>query len=61
MTKVVALVDGQLTEVDVQTQGGGETTVLKVDNGNASTTFPEYVLRLDFGNNGASINPTGTP
>lgn len=60
MTKVVALVDGNLTEVDVQAQGG-ETTVLKIDNGSASTTFTDYLLRLDFGINGASINPTGTP
>lgn len=40
---------------------GEQTTVLKIDNGTASTVFPDYLLRLDFGTNGASINPTGTP
>lgn len=38
----------------------GQTTVLKVDGGQAATQFPEYVLRLDFGTNGASINPSGS-
>jgi hypothetical protein len=36
-------------------------TVLKIDGGSAATTFPQYLLRLDFGQNGSSINPTGTP
>lgn len=58
--KVVALVEGKLTEVELQNQNT-ETTVLKIDNGNASTVFQDYVLRLDFGKNGANINPTGTP
>lgn len=40
---------------------GGEVTVLKVDGGQAATTFPDYLLRLDFGSGGASINPGGTP
>jgi hypothetical protein len=40
---------------------GGETTVLKIDGGLANTTFPDYLIRLDFGNNGSTINPTGTP
>lgn len=41
-------------EPSVQTQ-------LNIDGGNASTTFGDYLLRLDFGANGATINPTGTP
>lgn len=36
-------------------------TELRVDNGNASTTFNNYLLRLDFGQGGANINPQGTP
>lgn len=36
-------------------------TVLKVDGGAANTTFPQYLLRLDFGQNGSTINPTGAP
>lgn len=55
---VLALVDGVVTEVLVQ---AGSTTVLKVDGGAANTTFPDFMLRLDFGRNGASINPSGTP
>lgn len=39
----------------------GQTVFLNIDNGNASTVFQDYVLRLDFGKNGANINPTGTP
>lgn len=35
-------------------------TQLQIDAGNASTTFQQYVLRLDFGSGGANINPTGT-
>lgn len=56
--KVLALVAGRVEEVIV-TQS--ETTVLKIDGGAANTTFPQYLLRLDFGQGGASINPTGTP
>lgn len=41
--------------------GGGTTTELRIDNGTASTTFTDYVLRMDFGAGGANINPTGTP
>lgn len=41
-------------EPSVQTQ-------LNVDGGSAATTFQNYLLRLDFGANGASINPMGTP
>lgn len=48
--------DGVETIIEAQIQ-----TVLKVDGGAANTAFPSYVLRLDFGNNGANINPTGTP
>ena len=40
--------------------GPGSTT-LRIDGGAADTTFPDYVLRLDWGANGASINPSGTP
>ena len=32
-----------------------DMTVLKIDNGNANTQFNEYVLRMDFGKNGANI------
>lgn len=39
---------------------GGVVTQLQVDAGNASTTFQQYQLRLDFGSGGANINPTGT-
>ena len=58
--KVLALVNGEVAEVTVTT-GGGAETVLKVDGGQAATVFPDYLLRLDFGRNGASINPSGTP
>lgn len=58
MAKVLALVDGIVREVEVT---GGQTTVLKVDNGSATTTFPQFLLRLDFGQGGATINPTGMP
>ena len=56
--KVLALVDGKQTEVIIQQS---QTTMLRVDGGNATTTFQDFLLRLDFGQNGASINPTGTP
>ena len=36
-------------------------TQLLVDGGQAATVFQQYVLRLDFGSNGATINPTGNP
>lgn len=36
-------------------------TELRIDNGNAATMFNDYVLRLDFGANGANINLEGTP
>ena len=32
-----------------------DMTVLKIDNGNANTQFNDYVLRMDFGKNGANI------
>lgn len=35
--------------------GGGTVTVLRVDGGAAGTAFPDYLLRLDFGKNGATI------
>ncbi len=38
-----------------------EVTTLKINGGAANTTFQNYLLRLDFGSGGASINPTGTP
>ena len=56
--KVLALVAGRVEEVIVQQS---ETTILKVDGGAANTTFPQYLLRLDFGQNGSTINPTGAP
>jgi len=56
--KVLALVDGVVQEVVVQV---GSQTVLRVDGGSATTTFPDFLLRLDFGANGATINPSGTP
>lgn len=40
---------------------GSTTTELRVDGGMAATTFNNYLLRLDFGSGGATINPTGTP
>ena len=42
---------GVETVVDMSAVG----TVLKIDNGNANTQFNEYVLRMDFGKNGANI------
>lgn len=36
-------------------------TELRIDNGNATTTFNDYLLRLDFGQGGANINVQGTP
>lgn len=43
-------------------QGNGvATTQLLVDGGQANTTFNQFLLRLDFGTGGASINPTGNP
>lgn len=56
--KVLALVDGKQTEVIIQQS---QTTVLKVDGGAANTTFPDFLLRLDFGQGGSTINPSGTP
>lgn len=56
--KVLALVSGRVEEIIVQQS---QTTVLKVDGGAANTTFPDFLLRLDFGQGGATINPTGTP
>lgn len=38
---------------------GGGSTQLLVDGGGASTTFNQFLLRLDFGSGGASINPSG--
>lgn len=38
-----------------------ESIQLNIDGGAANTTFQNYLLRLDFGANGATINPTGTP
>lgn len=52
----LVVMNSQGTEVIVEKQ---VQTQLMVDNGNASTQFQNYVLRLDFGNGGASINPTG--
>lgn len=48
------------TEINYASSGQ-TTTFLNVDGGMANTVFANYVLRLDFGANGASINPTGTP
>lgn len=47
---------GQETIIEPQVQ-----TQLNIDGGMAATVFQNYLLRLDFGANGASINPTGTP
>jgi hypothetical protein len=38
-----------------------QNTELLIDNGDASTTFENYLLRFDFGTNGAEINPDGIP
>lgn len=38
-----------------------QATALKVDGGASNTSFPDYLLRLDFGANGSTINPSGTP
>lgn len=40
---------------------GSKTPELRIDGGMAATTFTNYVLRLDFGAGGATINPEGTP
>ena len=56
--KVLTLDQGVVKEATVNNDPVVQT-VLKVDGGNASTSFPEYLLRMDFGANGASINPTG--
>lgn len=56
---------GQVQEVadgdTIVGSASGQTTLLKIDGGAAATTFPDYLLRLDFGRNGATINPSGTP
>ena len=45
---VLALVDGKLVEVVVQSGGGGNVGVA-VDGGNATTTYTQPALRIDFG------------
>ena len=46
-TGVETVVDMTVLKIDM--------TVLKIDNGNANTQFNDYVLRMDFGKNGANI------
>jgi hypothetical protein len=36
-------------------------TTLKINGGSAASTFGDYLLRYDWGANGATINPAGTP
>ena len=54
-------VDVAIGKLQGQIDSKGAVTELRVDNGQANTTFQNYVLRLDFGQSGANINPTGIP
>ncbi len=47
---------GDENNVPVPISTGGTTTdMIRVDGGSATTVFNNYVLRFDFGNNGASL------
>lgn len=52
-------IDSNNVEHELSGAAGGNTNFL-VDGGAAATTFQNYLLRFDFGNGGANINPTGT-
>lgn len=51
--------DGNFEFLDNKPSGG--STELRIDGGNSSTVFNNYLLRMDFGIGGASINPEGNP
>lgn len=57
----VYAVDSDGTERKMTNDAPVTTTQLNIDGGASSTVFGNYLLRLDFGSGGATINPTGTP
>ncbi len=48
-------------ETQITNEATATQTFLNLDGGASDTTFPEYLVRLDFGADGSTINPSGTP
>ncbi len=65
--RIVAKADGNLygklgsTERQLDAVPIASTSELRIDGGSASTTFSQYLLRIDFGADGATADPIGSP
>lgn len=51
----------EVVDSGVSIAGLAGATTLKINGGSAASTFGDYLLRYDWGANGATINPAGTP
>jgi hypothetical protein len=47
--KVLALIDGKIVEIVVQSSQGGGNVGVAVDGGSPTTVYTQPALRIDFG------------
>jgi len=67
-TRIKAKVDGDVVvilpsgvEKSIVNEAPVTVTQLNINGGASNTVFSDYLIRLDFGANGSTINPSGTP